>query len=80
MSRYPFRIPWHGPRSLVQKKNLDYMNKDAKSLKIPVGFWHLYGKKSHKSGLIIDLLVKHLLVCDPKRWVSGNGIKKFLFD
>lgn len=54
------------------------MNKHAKSLKIPIGFWHLYRKKNHERGLIIDL-VKHLLVYEPKQWVSENGGKE-IFD
>lgn len=28
-----------------EKKSLDYVSKHTKSLKIPTGFWHLYGKK-----------------------------------
>lgn len=28
-----------------KKTSLDYVSKHTKSLKIPTGFWHLYGKK-----------------------------------
>lgn len=63
---------------LQEKKSLDYVNKRAESLKIPIGFG-IFMEKNHKSGLIIDLLVKHLLVYDPKQWVSGNGDKEISF-
>lgn len=62
-----------------EKKSLGYVNRRAESLKIPIGFGIFMEKKNHKSGLIIDLLVKHLLVYDPKQWVSGNGDKEISF-
>ena len=48
-----------------RKDTLDYMNEVIESPKVPISFWHLYAK-NHKSDLIIDLPVKHLLVYDPK--------------